>query len=125
MPNVLVVPETDDYRHHVSHCGLVWVTKKLGVPDLHKNNATYLAPFWIGKDEGVNRVFHILNVQDRQENNDTEFQLGNSFVLRETWTGMIQHRKFEYRALSTFGLRELNPELYPGILIPLDSVKID
>ncbi|MGI4788407.1 MAG: hypothetical protein ACRYFS_06100 [Janthinobacterium lividum] len=113
MSNVLIVPETEDFKLHVSHHNIVWVTKKLGVPRLEQQNASYFAPFWIGENEGVNRIYHIREVRDNPEN--TEYTLGNSFVLDHTWTDIGQRRRFEYRSLSIFGLREQEP----GILVPI------
>jgi len=112
MSNVLIVPETEEFEHYVSHRNLVWVTKKLGVPSLEYRKVDYLAPFWLGENEGVNRIYHIREVRDNLEN--TEYLLGNSFVLSHTWTDLSQRRRFEYRPLSLFGLREQEP----GILVP-------
>jgi hypothetical protein len=112
MSNVLIVPETTDFEHHVSHRNLVWVSKQLGVPSLEYRQASYLAPFWLGENEGVNRIYHIQEVRDNPEN--TEYLLGNSFVLSRVWTDLGQRRRFEYRPLSVFGLREQDP----GILVP-------
>ena len=49
MSNVLIVPETADFEHHVSHRNVVWVTKQLGVPSLEYRKASYLAPFGLAK----------------------------------------------------------------------------
>ena len=57
-------------------------------------------------------MYHIRKVRDNPEN--TEYQLGNSFALNHVWTDLGQRRRFEYRPLSVFGLREQEP----GILVP-------
>lgn len=118
MPNVIVVPETEEFQHDVSHRNLVWITKRLGVPQLKQREATYLAPFWIGEEyRGVNRLFHIVDVRKggRHNNDATEIELGNSFVLKENWIGLGQFRRFEYHPLNVFGFIELRPGLliYP------------
>ena len=91
MPNVIVVPETEDFEHDVSH-----------------RNVQYLAPFWTG-GRGVNRVYHIVDVRDAGDS--TEIELGNSFVLRCRWTKIGQNRRFEYHPLADFGLSEIKPGL--------------
>lgn len=52
MPRVIVVPETEDFEHDVSHKNEIWINDNLGEPLLTKHDARYLAPFWIGKNEG-------------------------------------------------------------------------
>lgn len=109
MINVMVVPEIEDYRIDVSHRSLVWINQQLGVPQLKSRDARYLAPFWIGKNEGVNRVYHILDV--RHVGESTEIELGNSFILPYRWTNIGQKRRFEYHLLADFGFLEVTPGL--------------
>jgi hypothetical protein len=113
MPNVIVVPETEEYQLPVAHGDRIWITRNLGVPQLEQNNATYVAPFWITGTAGVVRVYHITRVNDRPE--DTELVLGNSFVLPEPWNGLAQHRRFEYHSLQSLGF----VEGWPGMLVRL------
>lgn len=108
MTNVIVVPETEEYRLDVSHGDLVWINRQLGVPQLEANDTRYLAPFWIG-EEGVNRIYHIVDVRDAGES--TEIGLGNSFVLPSRWTNIGQRRRFEYHPLADFGFLEIRPGL--------------
>lgn len=109
MANVIVVPETADYFHDVSHHNLVWISKKLGTPQMKRREANYLAPFWIGDNEGVNRLFHVTGVRDTEDS--TEVVLGNSFVLPSNWTDIGQRRRFEYHPLRKFGFVEIRPGL--------------
>ena len=109
MTNVIVVPETEEYQLDVSHRYVVWINRKLGVPQLEDNEARYLAPFWIGENEGVNRVYHIVDVRDAGES--TEIELGNSFVLPSRWTNIGQKRRFEYHPLADFSFLEIRPGL--------------
>lgn len=112
MPNVIVVPETEEFTNHVSHENVIWITSKLGTPKLKENNATYIAPYWLHGTKGVNRIYHIAEFKPGKE--AATFVLGNSFVVPEHWAGMGQHRRFEYHALSTFGY----VEICPGLLTP-------
>ncbi len=109
MANVIVVPETKEFRLDVSHRNLVWVSKKLGIPKLKHRQANYLAPFWIGEDEGVSRLYHIVGAEDCPET--TDLILGNSFVLPTKWTAAGQRRRFEYHPLTSFGFVEIKPGL--------------
>ena len=109
MPNVIVVPETDDFQLDVSHRNVVWINKNLGIPKLKDHKARYLAPFWTGQGGGVDRVYHIVDARDVGD--ATEIELGNSFVLPYRWTNMVQRRRFEYHPLDTFGLSEIRPGL--------------
>ena len=109
MTNVIVVPETEEYQLDVSHRYVVWINRNLGVPQLEDNEARYLAPFWIWENEGVNRVYHIVDVRDAGES--TEIELGNSFVLPSRWTNIGQKRRFEYHPLAHFGFLEIRPGL--------------
>ena len=111
MTQVIVVPETDEYTHPVSHESEVWINSKLGTPDLAGRDAKYLAPYWITeKFRGVDRVYHILNVS-KSADGTTLIQLGNSFVTSEPWDNMGQLRKFEYHDLSEFGFLEIEDGL--------------
>ena len=109
MRNVIVVPETEDFEHDVSHRNVVWITKNLGVPWLNERNVQYLAPFWTGPDGGVNRVYHIVDVRD--VGGSTEIELGNSFVVSSKWKNMGQPRRFEYHSLAEFGFCEIKSGL--------------
>ncbi len=110
MPNVIVVPETDDFKLHVSHENIVWITRRLGVPLLEEHNAHYLAPFWLGEPRGVSRIYHIPNLKKViVDDESTDIPLGNSFVLEKPWTGVGQYRRFEYHSLRDFGFEEDGP----------------
>lgn len=109
MPNVIVVPETEDFQLDVSHRNLIWINKNLGVPRLKEWNAQYLAPFWTGPVGGVKRVYHIVDV--RSAGDSTEIELGNSFVVSSKWKNMGQPRRFEYHSLDEFGFSEIKPGL--------------
>jgi hypothetical protein len=113
MPTVMVVPETEGFEFDVSHENLVWVTKKLGKPQLARREVRYLAPLWLKGGVGVTRVYHILSSRDAGE--ATEFELGNSFVLKSTWNKSGQRRRFEYHDLSAFGFAEISPGLLLAI----------
>lgn len=115
MIQVIVVPETEEFTNHVSHENVVWITKRLGEPNIEGKNARYLAPYWLHGAEGVNRVYHILDV--RSEKEATTFVLGNSFILKKNWTSMGQHRRFEYHSLQSFGY----VQICPGLLTASDS----
>lgn len=107
MAQVIVVPETDEFTHPVSHESEVWINAKLGTPNLEGRDVKYLAPYWITeKFRGVNRVYHILTVS-KDVNGTTIIQLGNSFVTNKTWDHMGQVRKFEYHDLNEFGFIEI------------------
>ena len=109
MPTVIVVPETEEFEHDVSHRNVVWINKNLGVPQLKERDARYLAPFWTGPARGVNRVYHIVDVRDAV--GSTEIELGNSFVVSSKWKNMGQPRRFEYHPLAAFGFTEIRPGL--------------
>lgn len=113
MPGVIVVPETSDFEHDVSHKNVIWINKNLGVPKLDDHDAHYIAPLWIGEKPGVNRIYHILSVDD--VGHSTELKLGNSFVLKQPWREAGQHRRFEYHQLSDFGF----VQVCPGLLVPI------
>ena len=116
MLSVIVVPETSEFIHDVSHGDVVWINKKLGVPHLETHNARYLAPLWLGVNLGVYRIYHILSAD--VIDNLTEIRLGNSFVLRKPWRKARQHRRFEYHDLSEFGF----VEHCPGIIVPIQNL---
>ena len=44
MPNVIVVPETEDFEHDVSHRNVVWINRNLGIPRLKAHDARYVDP---------------------------------------------------------------------------------
>lgn len=110
MINVIVVPETDEFKEHVSHSSVVWINKNIA-PRLVDNNAKYLAPYWITDNfRGVNRIFHILS-HYKCDDGTYEIILGNSFVLNEAWDNMGSPRKYEYHKLSEFGFAEITDGL--------------
>ena len=114
--NVVVVPETADYKLHVSHENIVWINKKLGIPDLINNNAHYLAPFWLQAPRGVMRIYHIQpELMDTSEKDASTIKLGNSFVLDSPWTKIGQPLRFEYHSLAEFGFEEIKPGLLSKI----------
>ena len=115
MPNVIVVPETEDFRIDVSHHSRVWINTALGVPQLEGRDARYVAPCWLGESPGVNRVYHVLSLAPIEE--ATELVLGNSFVVNPIWDQMGQHRRFEYHDLRAFNLAEIRP----GLLLDLPT----
>ena len=111
MKQVIVVPETDDFKHPVSHESVVWINSKLGNPNLTGRDVQYLAPYWITEDfRGVDRVYHIASVS-KNGDGTTIIKLGNSFIINKPWDDMGQTRKFEYHSLSEFGLEELEEGL--------------
>ncbi|MCX6352821.1 MAG: hypothetical protein NTX03_13330 [Bacteroidetes bacterium] len=115
MINVIVVPETEEYKISVSHQSIVWISKNLGIPDLEGKNALYLAPYWLNEEpKGVLRLFHILSI-NTNSSEASEIYLGNSFITPSIWNNMGQPRRFEYHNLESFGLMELRP----GLLIPI------
>ena len=108
MLNVIVVPETADFTHSVSHGDEIFINLNLGVPNLDGQNARYAAPCWIhGDPPGVRRLYHITGVYD--DGSSTVLQLGNSFLLTEVWDHMGQSRRFEYHPLKNFGFVEVQP----------------
>lgn len=115
MPKVIVVPETEEFKLHVSHENVVWITTNLGIPQLDEHDARYLAPFWLSEPRGVSRLYHIQRNKIKTDDQSTDIPLGNSFVLETPWTDMGQVRRFEYHDLASFGLREL--EEHQGILV--------
>ena len=112
MSAVIVVPETKDFKLHVSHESKVWIGSGLGRPKLKQRSANYLVPFWVDGAQ-ANRIYHILDA-NTGEDGVTQIELGNSFVLSEPWSGMGQHRRFEYKKLSDFGMVEIKS----GLLFP-------
>ena len=114
--NVIVVPEKREYIHDTTYLNEIYVNKKLGKPNLKGNNAKYIAPFWLDEDEqGVNRIYHILDDEPREEKDAYVIPLGNSFVLEKKWNSMGNHRKFEYHSLNKFGFAEIKD----GLLLKL------
>lgn len=111
--NVLIVPETDDFKIHVSHGNIVWVNKNLGKPKLGEWNAKYLAPFWLLDKKGINRIYHILSMNPTGD--AYEFKLGNSFILNIPITEISQKRAFSYKSLREFNFVEINDGLLVSI----------
>ena len=109
---VIVVPETEGFEYHVSHESKVWIGGGLGRPKLEERSANYLVPLWVGGGR-ADRIYHILGASTGADG-VTEIRLGNSFVLAEPWSDMGQHRRFEYKDLSDFGMAEIRP----GLLFP-------
>lgn len=116
---VLVVPETDDFTHHVSHENIIWTNGNLGRPNIEGHNARYIAPYWLHQAvRGVTRIYHILDEPHANEDDSWEFTIGNSFLLSTPWLGLDesgQVRRFQYQKLSHFGLFELSE----GLLTPM------
>lgn len=112
MPQVIIVPESDEYQLDVSHNGVVWINKNLGRPQLDTREARYLGPLWLDIG-GVNRLYHIVGVEEKS--GAWELELGNSFVLPDVWQRAGQHRRFEYADLSDFDMVEVRE----GLLIPV------
>ncbi len=113
--NVLIVPETPDFKTPVSHENIIWINKNLGEPKLKVHNALYVAPYWVEDNVGVTRIFHIRKFINTPESDSFEIILGNSFVLEIPFTLLGQKRRFEYRLLSDFGFAEI----CPGLLLDL------
>ncbi|MCG2760073.1 MAG: hypothetical protein L6407_02520 [Candidatus Delongbacteria bacterium] len=105
MINVIVVPENDNFKIDVSYRNIVGIDKNIGIPNLEQQNAKYLAPYWLSKDfKGVNRIYHIEGFDSKTN----EIKLGNSFILKNSWNQMGNHRKFEYHSLESFNFVEVN-----------------
>lgn len=122
MISVIVVPETKKFSLDVSHGDCIYINKNLGIPKLKDHNALYVAPFWLEeKQQGVERIYHITDHYMHHSGEYYEIIMGNSFRLNsdKPWSGMGNHRKFEYHSLKDFGMMEL----MPGYLIPLDPKK--
>ena len=108
--NVIVVPEKEAFAKATSHDNEIYINKNLGTPNLVGRNTKYVAPFWLDEDEkGARRVYHILGTYDTVD--CTVLILGNSFVLKEVWSNMGNHRKFEYHPLVSFDLVEIKEGL--------------
>ena len=106
MIQVIVVPETNEFKEDVSHENIVYVSLKLGVPNLDGRDARYVAPCWLHAEEpGVRRIYHILSTFNDGQN--TILRLGNSFLLEKVWNGMGQSRRYEYHALKSFDYVEV------------------
>ncbi len=119
MTQVLVVPETENFKLDVTYNEVVYININLGVPQLIQRNAKYLGIYWLTDDfEGVNRIYQILDSPSIFDK-CTEIRLGNSYILANTWHNMSQHRRFEYHNLEEFGLKEVAN----GILLPFTSKK--
>ena len=118
MISVIVVPETGEYSLDVSHGDSIYINAKLGIPKLKDHNALYVAPFWLEqKNQGVERIYHIIKHYQHPSGKFYEIVMGNSFLLKtkKPWNDMGNHRKFEYHNLADFGMMEL----MPGYLIPI------
>lgn len=106
MLNVIVVPETEEFKDYVLRDDLVFINLRLGVPRLDTHEVRYVAPCWIEGDvRGVQRIYHVLEVSN--DGQSTVLKLGNSFVLDKIWDAMGQHRVFEYHPLKNFGYVEV------------------
>jgi len=111
MINVIVVPEVESFKIDVSYRNVVWINKNIGTPRLKERNARYLVPYWLTKDiKGVNRIYHIEGFDPK----NNEIILGNSFIIRNSWDKMGNHRKYEYHTLESFDFVEVKE----GLLIP-------
>lgn len=104
--NVIVVPELQEYLEEFYHDNKVWISAKLGRPQLEENNAKYLAPFWLTDDRGVNRIFEIEKMEKYEEAGLYVITLGNSYKLEKSFLSERKPRRFEYHPLSAFGVEE-------------------
>ena len=112
MIKVIVVPETDKFKHDIFHGEEIYINKALGEPNLKYHNAKYVAPYLLNEQK-VLRVYQILSINPIS--GSYEIYLGNSYVVDGGWNGMGQHRKFEYHPLEKFGFKEIQN----GFLVPL------
>jgi len=115
--SVVVVPEKEEFIRPVSREGKVWINLDLGEPNLGAHEARYLAPYWLEDDKGAMRVYHILGTSVSE--NNTEIELGNSFILPEPLRGESQRRRFYYVTLSKLGM----VEVCEGLLVTLPASK--
>ncbi len=105
MINVIVVPETDEFKHDLFHGEEIYINDALGEPNLANRNVKYIAPYLL-KEQRVLRVYEILEM--RHVPPSYEIYLGNSYRVKNGgWNAMGQHRKFEYHALDKFGFKEI------------------
>ena len=111
MINVMVVPETDDFREDLFHGEVIYINEKLGEPNLEGRNVRYIAPFLM-KEQKVLRLYEILDIKHISPS--YEIYLGNSFLVHEAWDKMNNRRRFEYHPLSEFNYIELKE----GFLFP-------
>ena len=106
MIQVIVVPQTDEFKEDVSHNDMVYINLNLGEPNLGGRDARYAAPCWLYADKpGVRRVYQILSTFT--DGQSTVLRLGNSFLLDEVWNDMGQSRRYEYHPLKNFGYVEV------------------
>ena len=110
-PNVIIVPEKDQFTDSVTRKGVVWINLDLGKPKLDKRDARYVVPFWLDMNLG-NRIYHIQSWET--SNNTTDLELGNSFVLPRPLQDLDQRRAYSYKKLSDLGMHEISS----GLLIP-------
>lgn len=109
---VMVVPETPKFKSDTTYRNQIYINSELGKPDLKGRNAKYVAPFWLQeKQQGVNRVYYIENMVLADDKSCYIITLGNSFVLKNIWNNMGNHRKFEYHDLIDFGFVEIKKGL--------------
>lgn len=109
MEKVIIIPETKEFTLHVSHENIAWTNKNLGEPKIEEHNVKYLAPFWLKGNEGITRLYHIIDFSESE--NAYSFQLGNSFILDEPLNELSQRRVFSYRSLYDFGFIEIGKGL--------------
>ena len=115
MVNVIVVPETAEFSEDLFQGEVIYINEKLGEPNLKGRNVRYIAPFLLN-EQRVLRLYEILEV--RHVPPSYEIYLGNSFLVKEMWNKMNQHRKFEYHSLDEFNFIELTEGfLFPHIFI--------
>lgn len=111
MINVIVVPETDEFREDLFHNEVIYINEALGQPNLEGRTVKYIAPFLL-TEKKVLRLYHILDIKHISPS--YEIYLGNSFLMEEPWDNMGQRRKFEYHPLREFKFIELKE----GFLFP-------
>ncbi|UTC61414.1 hypothetical protein E4O05_07545 [Treponema sp. OMZ 787] len=101
MENVIVIPETEDYKLDVLYDSIVYINQALGVPKLKEHNVKYCAPFWLK----YNAVYRLYEINNHGKNGSSYFiELGTGFLLPQPWNNMGQRLRFEYHQLSSFGV---------------------
>lgn len=111
MVNVIVVPETDEFREDLFHNEVIYINQELGKPNLKGRNVKFIAPFLL-REKKVLRVYQILDMKHVPPS--YEIYLGNSFLVQVPWNNMNQHTRFEYHSLNDFNFIEL----IDGFLFP-------
>ena len=111
MISVIVVPETDEFKHDLFHGETIYINETLGEPKLKERNAKYLAPYLL-TEQCVFRLYEILDMKHVPPS--YEIYLGNSFLVEGKWNKINQPRKFEYHKLEEFNFIELKD----GFLFP-------